>query len=500
MRAKHRFLTSMVAIIAGFGVLATIAPTADAQRAQRQSDEPAPAEGRQFSAKAGEIVNEALQFLNSDQYGQALSKLNEVLALPDLNAYERATIYQMQGSAYYNQNNYGQAIQAFENAISSGGMLPNEVPPLRLNIAQLLIANGRNAEGATMLENYINQGNQIKPQYVELLVSAWVQEENYSKALPWAERWFNQASPKERKHFDLLNFLYNNLGMKGKQADIVLQMINRYPEDKSLWETWASMLSNGGREQDAFEVNKMLYLGGAFNTEQDIMKVVQYYSFYEMPFQAAKILEREMNAGRVQKTTDRLITLSDLLRQAREYERAVPILEQAARSSGTDTVYAQLGDALYYNGQCDKAEDAFRQAINLGYNRGKAWSRIASCIYEKSQEQPRLTCDMSQAEINAAPRTVIRERAYAAFGNVPAGGSAGSDAQKWRQFIKGEEEAFINRCEFEKNAEKDLCFLKWEQAYRAQVFTAGELVMDDENCFKFQEEYESKFVKKKEQN
>jgi len=209
--------------------------------------------------------------------------------MPDLNAYERSTIYQMQGASYYALDQYGPAISAFENAINAGGLLPNEADSLRVNIAQLMIGNGQYAQGAQMLENYLNRGGQSKPAYTEMLVQAWVQSENYSKALPWAEKWFRAASPKERKHFDLMNFLYNNLGMQGRQADIVKQMINRWPEDKTLWDAWASMLANGGREQEAFEVSKMLYLGGALTTEQDLMKVVQYYSFYDMPFQAAQI-------------------------------------------------------------------------------------------------------------------------------------------------------------------------------------------------------------------
>jgi len=179
-------------------------------------------EGRQFGSKAGQVVNDALQFINSNQHSAAVGKLNEALAIPNLNAYERSTIYQMMGASHYETNNYQQAVSSFENAINAGGLLPNETDALRVNIAQLLIANGSYAQGAQMLENYLNRGGQQKPQYTEMLVQAWVQSDNYSKALPWAQKWFNSANPKERKHFDLLNFLYNNLRMPGKQADIAI--------------------------------------------------------------------------------------------------------------------------------------------------------------------------------------------------------------------------------------------------------------------------------------
>lgn len=472
------------ALVTGFAmtVQTVFAPVAVAQE-----------EGRQFGAKAGAVVNDALTFINSNQHQAAIGKLNEALAIPDLNAYERSTIYQMMGASYYETNNYNQSISSFENAINAGGLLPNESDALRVNIAQLLIANGSYAQGAQMLENWINRGGQVKPAHVEMLTQAWVQSDNYSKALPWAKRWFDSASPKERKHFDLLNFLYNNLQMPGKQADIVRQMINRWPEDKTLWDAWASMLANGGREQEAFEVSKMLYLGGALNTEQDLMKVVQYYSYYDMPFQAAQILEKEMNAGRITQSSDKLVQLSDLYRQAREYKRAIPILERAASSSNKAKLYADLGEALYNEGDCTKAEDAFNNAINRGYDAGKSYMLIGTCRYEASQKEDRANCKTStKTERKSSPKNKKRQNAIAAFDKVPSSSRESRNAKKWVSFINAEAEAVERRCEFEESVEKELCFVKIKQAYDSQIFT-NTFEVDDPKCEAFIAEYDSIF-------
>ncbi|MDB2438438.1 hypothetical protein N9W89_06950 [Hellea sp.] len=451
-------------------------------------------EGRQFSASAGEIVSAANELITANQFSAGLAKLNEALALPELNPYEKSIIYQLQGSSYYEMNQYGPAISSFENAINAGGLLPNEADALRVNIAQLLIANGQYAQGAQALENYINRGGAQKPAYTEMLVQAWVQSENYAKALPWAEKWFNAASPKERKHFDLMNFLYNNLGQQGRQADIVKQMINRWPEDKTLWDAWASMLANGGREEEAFEVSKMLYLGGALKDEQDLMKVVQYYSFYDMPFQAALILEKEMNAGRITRDSEKMVQLSSLFRQAREYKRAIPVLESAAASSGQAKLYADLGEALYNEGQCVKAETAFKDAINKGYDAGKSWMLIATCRYEDTQKEERIDCKMTEAQKDAAPITKARQSAIQAFEQVPSSSREGRNAKKWISFIRAEREAVENRCIFEANVEKELCFAIIKGAYDNEVFV-GKFEIDpkDQKCMAFKEEYDSKF-------
>jgi len=453
----------------------------------------APDPGRQFGSAAGEVVLEAQNFYTAEDFGSALAKLSQALAIPELNPYEKSVIYQLQGASYYGANQISPAITAFENAISSGGLLPNEVSGLRLQIGQLLIGDGQYVRGAEMIENWGRSGNQLKPSHVELLVQAWISSENYSRALPWAERWFNSASPKERKHFDLLNFLYNNLRQPGKQADIVKQMINRWPEDKSLWDAWSSLLANGGREQEAFEVNKMLYLGGALNTESDLLKVVQYYSFYDMPFQAAQILEKEMNAGKINQNAERLVQLSDLYRQAREYKKAIPILERAASQSGAGKLYADLGEALYNEGNCVKAESAFQEAMNRGFDRGKSWMLIATCRYEDAQKEPREVCKTTTKEQRSnSPKNKKRNFAKEAFQSVPSSSREKRNANKWVSFINAEYKAIEDRCEFEKNVEKELCFVKIKQAYDAEVFK-GSFVLDDETCKRFLTEYDRIF-------
>lgn len=465
-------------------------------RAKNDQQAEQPTEGRQFGAKAGTIVNEALEFINAEQHSAALGALSKALALPELNAYEKSTIHQMQGSAYYELDQYGPAIQAFENAISSGGLLPNERSNLRVNIAQLLIANGQPARGAQMLEDWNRSGGQLKPKHIEYLWQAWSQAENYRRALPWAEKWFNAASPKERKHYDLLNFMYNNLNMPAKQADIAKQMINRWPEDKNLWQVWKSLLANGGREKESFEVTKMLYLGGALDTQQEFETVVQYYGYYDMPYQAAKILERELNAGKIRETPEKLVQLSDLYRQAREYKLAIPALEKAASTSNKAKLYADLGEALYKENQCGKAETAFKKAMQLGYDQGKAWMLIASCRYDDAATEKRPSCPYTEEKDASLAWSTKRKSASAAFDSVPTSSSEAGNARKWKSFIAGEKDSLKKRCIFEANIRWQNCEADFHRAYKAE-FLQGKFELEDETCMKFKERFDKENKKVK---
>jgi len=121
--------------------------------------------------------------------------------------------------------------------------------------------------------------------------------------------------------------------MKEAQRDVIKEMVERWPEDKTLWDIWTSVLAMNGQEKEAFAVFKMMYQTGLIETEADILKLVQYHSFYDMPFQAAEILEAEIRAGRVSETSKNLKMLGQLFNMANVRDRPKVIFEKADRLS-----------------------------------------------------------------------------------------------------------------------------------------------------------------------
>jgi len=73
-RSIRKGLSASVFAFIAMTTVCAIAPTAAvAQDAEA-------VEGRQFSSKAGEIVNAANEFVTANQYQAAINKLNEALA------------------------------------------------------------------------------------------------------------------------------------------------------------------------------------------------------------------------------------------------------------------------------------------------------------------------------------------------------------------------------------------------------------------------------------
>ncbi len=391
---------------------------------------------RSVSPAVAEIVDQITTLSEQDNFAGAIERLDALIKTPDLSVFERGIIYQMIGQYSYELDQIDVSIKAFENALTSGGLSPEEQDNIDIVIAQLMIGSNQFRRGAERLEAGLAEIETIKPQYIDLLVNAWVQTEDYARALPWAEKWFAEAAPKTRRHYDLMNFLYLQLGKSDAQLEVIKSMVERWPEDKTLWDSWASILAKSGQEKEAFEVFKMTYQAGLIETETDILKLVQYHDFYDLPFQGAEILEREIEAGVVTASPENLQKIDALFRRARMPERGLPYLERAAEVSSDPDIKTDVANRLFQEGQCERAGKLLSEMKSNKSKTDKIMMRLGMCYVDKTQKLDRISCNLSPAEITAAPITQARDGAMAAFTKVPQSSAYFKEAKKWLDFLK----------------------------------------------------------------
>lgn len=291
---------------------------------------------RQFRRDSGTLVNSALQYANTGHIEEALGKLDEAFRLSNLNPYEKSTIYQMMGQYNYELDRLDASMTAFENAIDAGGLLPSEKNKIEVVIAQILVGKGQYRDGAERLETYLNSGGTQKPQYMDLLVSAWFQAEDYERALPWAKRWHEEANPKERKQFDLLNYLYSQLKLHDEQLKNIDDMIKRWPNDQLLWLEKASVLSNSGQEKEAYYVHAEMYERGLFKKKGEIRNLLYYHDYYGDILSAALLLENELKSGILEEDVENLVLLSLFNRDLGKIELSRTAFNKAIEISGED--------------------------------------------------------------------------------------------------------------------------------------------------------------------
>jgi len=209
---------------------------------------------------------------------------------------------------------------------------------------------------------------------------------NFSAAVPWAEQVLaadGRNAPESVTQF--LIFLYDKTNQPGKKAALIERLLEQDPSKRIYWDAISGDYQKAGNDAKAFEVQKAMYLGGILQKEEEIERIVQFYNLLDAPYQAARILEKEMNAGRITKDYDNLELLANLYQVAREHEKAIPVITEAAGISSNGAMFERLGRSYIDLQQWEKAETALTQAINKGgvKDRGFAWVQIGQSRFER---------------------------------------------------------------------------------------------------------------------
>ncbi|NNE57102.1 MAG: tetratricopeptide repeat protein [Hellea sp.] len=254
---------------------------------------------RKFSPESGALVTEATDYAAEGNYKKAIKRLKKARDISSLKPYEIGVIEQMLGNYYYKQNKNDDAIDHFERALASGGLLAADQYKLNKSAAQIMIADGQYNDGANRLATILSGADRSSPKYTKMIMQAYIQGKNYPAALPWAENWFGQLQNRERKHYDTMRFLYQKQGQDANQLALLETMTQLWPGEKALWNARMSLLVKLGRKSEVVGVYEAMYMRGLLTSEAELLKLVDFQAFYKNYSAAINLLDREVAAGRI---------------------------------------------------------------------------------------------------------------------------------------------------------------------------------------------------------
>lgn len=342
---------------------------------------------QEFGSGPGKLYLEAETELLVNKNGAAAVAILNRLRAMELNCYEQGAVLRLTAAAAVESGDYAGAVRALQDTLNSGLVPASETAQTYFNIAQLYLQLEDRDQALEYMDRWLSAGGQPTRDNKWTLAVLNQQVDNNRESLRWAREVFQADQPNPpREVFDFLIYLYDQLGMRAEKAALLEQLLVRNPTERRIWDAIAGEFFQAGNERRAFEVQRAMYLGGILQTEDELMRIVNFYNTLDVPYAAARTLEKEMNAGRISKTYDRLELLANLYQVAREFEKAIPVIEEAARMRNSGEMYERLGRSYAELKDWDKTEEALTQALNAGgvNDRGTIWVLIGQSRYERN--------------------------------------------------------------------------------------------------------------------
>lgn len=358
----------MVALLAAFwfasvGTAFVVLPFGTVEAEPRTRDVQALRE-RVFQALA--TVQEQL---DAEEYAGAQRELDRLREIDNLNSYELGQILYFTGLVEFEQDNVPAAIRAFEQVVA----LPDLPEGFRTDTLWALVQLAMAAEQYRKVIDYGNQWLSTvenptgDPFY--LLAVAHFQAAEYRKTIEMIDRAIglveeDGASARE-EWYGLLRAALHELNDRERLRDVLEYMGARWPK-KEYWVHLSAVY--GELDEDAKQIAALepVYEAGWMNRENELLQLAQLYMLQGGPLKGARLIEKGMDSGLVQRNERNYRTLAQAWMQAQDDQRAIAPLREAARRAADGQIYLQLAQSYLNLYKYQDCVDAARSALDRG--------------------------------------------------------------------------------------------------------------------------------------
>ena len=286
-----------------------------------------------------------------------------------LNSYELANVYNLYAFIYYSREDYGKALQAYENVVKQPDIPIAMEVNTKFTIAQLYFVQEQWQKGINALLEWFKVTESPNANAYVLLAQGYYQIKDYNKALTNVEKAISMTLAKDKipkeQWYNLARFLYFEKNDVNKTVDTLETLLKYYPK-KQYWVQLSHMYGEQKKESQQLSAMETAYVQGMLDKGTEQVTMAYLYLNGDVPYKAAKVMDKGLKDGSIEGKSKNWEIVGSAWRQAQEVEKSIPAMEQAAAKSDSGELYARLGNVYLDGDQYKKAITA----INKGLARG----------------------------------------------------------------------------------------------------------------------------------
>lgn len=321
-----------------------------------------------------EQMQEAQVVLEQDNYAEATALLNKILESKNLNNFEKAQTWSLQGNVYFHMERYDLALDAFKKAVSYEN-LPEGFMQISLRtVAQLAFMQDQYTEAL----KYANQLIEISetPDSGTYMLKAQIYYKMEDEVAALRDGLI--AIDLERKAGNvikenwllIINAIYYNMENFAGMVDILKELIEFYPKDQYV-KNLAAIYGQMDKTEKQLLLMEPLYEKGYLQHETELVNLAQLMLMYKVPYKAAKIIEQGFQDGSVNRNQRNLELLAQSWQLAASEEESVIYLAEAAELNAKEpdndgNLYNRLAQSYINLYRWKDAENALVKALKLG--------------------------------------------------------------------------------------------------------------------------------------
>lgn len=315
-----------------------------------------------------QLAQEAVEAKNIPEAIAILDELKNNTRRPPNDA-ELANILNMYAFIYYSKEDYKNALESYKQIIPLPLAPEGTIVQARYSVAQLYFVMEEYREGIDALLEWFKVTAAPTASAYVMLAQGYYQIKDNDNALKNIEVAITMYKEKDKvpkeQWYGLQYFLYYDKKEIEKTVEILSEMIVHYPK-KQYWMQLSGMYADLGNEARQTGSLEAAYVQGMLEKEKELINMASLYLMSDVPYKAAKVLDKGIDAEFIDATSKNLDLLGMSWRQAQEIKKAIPEMAKAAAKSDAGDLWARLCNVYLDNDQFKKAIDACDKGLKKG--------------------------------------------------------------------------------------------------------------------------------------
>jgi tetratricopeptide (TPR) repeat protein len=328
-------------------------------------------------------INIAVELLEAGKFAEARQKL-EKMKFTRLNAYERALAYRFLAYASIGMEDSAAAVGYFKKVVEQEALPIGEEASVRFSIVQIYAS----------MEEWQNVQDELEEwfQYVErpngvayyLLAISHYRREQYDEALAPALKALEISNQPKESWLQLVAALYLQKDDYDSAVPILETLVIHFPK-KQYWVQLSLIYGARGNYQDALRIQQLAYAQNLLTEGDELRRLARTYLYHQLPYPAAEVLGRGLQEGRIDRDGEVLELFGNAWIAAREYERSIEPLQEAAELAEDGRLYLRLGQVRVQSEDWEEATGLIQKAIEKGglEDEGKAHLLLGISYYSE---------------------------------------------------------------------------------------------------------------------
>lgn len=410
---KFSKLTSALIVAAAFGIAAAPLSSAIAAPDAAKIAERKARKSQAISEKVGKPISKAFELYNANQVNEAIAILEP---LQPTEAFDKAYLWRFLGQLYIDKNP-AKALDLMEKAVKLDVLSFNDQAGMIRTVADLNMMANKPDKAISYYEMWKDFSGEQDPTVELRIASAYYQLKQYSKIIAPADRAIALYPAPKVEPYEMKFAAYYELKQNKKAIEVLETLLTLFPKEKRFWVQLGQFYSIDEQHERALALFDLAYKEGLLKTDNEIKMLAQLYNNNNLPYRAAALLEKHMNAGLVKKERTTLTAIASSYGAAREFEKAAKYFGMLGDTENDGEAYRRQGYNLLMANKNAEAASALTKALEKGVKeRGKVHVDLISAYFyqgkmREAHQQVLLARQNGQEKMANSWGPYVRERA-----------------------------------------------------------------------------------------